>query len=180
MAGTFPLIIKSLAARFAFATGILPYRIRQLSPVILGYHRILPENVDNQSTQSGMYVRSPTFEQHMHFLAVHFSVLPFEFLCKNSFSPPKDKPLCVITFDDGWADFFTYAFPVLKKLELPATVFLPTDFIGTGRRFWTDKLVVLLSRKRISPVGADHTDCQNYSQSSRFLFSNNGSGNRHA
>ena len=36
----------------------------------------------------------------------------------------------VLTFDDGYRDFYTKAFPVLERYGFKATVFLPTDFIG--------------------------------------------------
>ncbi|MBI5584180.1 MAG: polysaccharide deacetylase family protein [Deltaproteobacteria bacterium] len=36
----------------------------------------------------------------------------------------------VLTFDDGYRDFYTQAFPLLKAKGFPASVFLPTDFIG--------------------------------------------------
>jgi len=39
----------------------------------------------------------------------------------------------VLTFDDGYADFYTHAFPVLQGYGFTATVFLPTDYIGNGR-----------------------------------------------
>jgi len=39
----------------------------------------------------------------------------------------------VLTFDDGYADFYTHAFPVLQRYGFTATVFLPTDYIGNGR-----------------------------------------------
>lgn len=39
----------------------------------------------------------------------------------------------IITFDDGFNDFITDAFPVLREHAYEATMFLPTDFIETGR-----------------------------------------------
>jgi len=41
-----------------------------------------------------------------------------------------DKKLVVITFDDGYADFYKYAFPVLRQNGHSATMFLPTAYVG--------------------------------------------------
>jgi len=43
--------------------------------------------------------------------------------------PPRSV---VITFDDGYESVYRFAFPVLKKLGLPATMFVYTDFLGAG------------------------------------------------
>ncbi len=45
-----------------------------------------------------------------------------------------------ITFDDGYEDLYRNVFPVLKKYDLPATVFVSTGFIDSDRLPWTDEL----------------------------------------
>lgn len=46
-----------------------------------------------------------------------------------------EKPPVVLTFDDGYQDFFSAAFPVLRRFGFGASVFLPTDLIGVDRGF---------------------------------------------
>jgi peptidoglycan/xylan/chitin deacetylase (PgdA/CDA1 family) len=45
--------------------------------------------------------------------------------------PPGDKTVAV-TFDDGFRSVATLAFPILRHHGIPATVFVPTDHVGTG------------------------------------------------
>ena len=48
----------------------------------------------------------------------------------------KREKLVVLTFDDGYRDSYTQAFPTLRRYGFTATVFLPTAYIGeTSRRF---------------------------------------------
>ena len=44
------------------------------------------------------------------------------------------EKLVAITFDDGYLDFYTNAFPILNHYGYSATVFLPTDYIGQATR----------------------------------------------
>lgn len=46
-----------------------------------------------------------------------------------------DGPIASIAFDDGYESVFRLAFPQLSRLNVPATVFLSTKYIGTGRPF---------------------------------------------
>ncbi|MCX7727510.1 MAG: polysaccharide deacetylase family protein, partial [Chitinispirillaceae bacterium] len=43
----------------------------------------------------------------------------------------KKEKVVVITFDDGFADFYTNAFPILKEHNFSATVFIPTAYVGS-------------------------------------------------
>ena len=94
---------------------------------ILMYHR-----VDISDREPGVYVRPENFERQMEFLKVHrYHVLPLQDLIRDlkSGRKPRSKSV-VITFDDGNLDNFRNAFPVLKKMGFPATIFMITDNIG--------------------------------------------------
>jgi peptidoglycan/xylan/chitin deacetylase (PgdA/CDA1 family) len=45
----------------------------------------------------------------------------------------------VLTFDDGFQDFYAHAFPVLSRYGFSATMFLPTAYIGDGARQFKDR-----------------------------------------
>jgi peptidoglycan/xylan/chitin deacetylase (PgdA/CDA1 family) len=45
-----------------------------------------------------------------------------------------------VTFDDGYLDNLTHAFPVLKKYQIPATIFVSSGQIDSGKEFWWDEL----------------------------------------
>ena len=120
--------------------------------LILMYHRIIPSREAPAGLQPGMYVEPKTFEMHVEYLQDHFQVISFQDLMKgtNSYSLKRNsKPCCILTFDDGWFDFYKYAYPVLSHGKMPATVFLPTSYINTNDIFWTDViayLIVMISR----------------------------------
>lgn len=117
--------------------------------LILAYHRVLSEKeLKKDFVQPGMYVRNDIFEKQMQFLRDYFEVIPFAELLQlwNKNLLDHKKRYCVITFDDGWLDNYTYAYPILKRYHLPATIFLPTNFIGTNEWFWPDRVGYLLNR----------------------------------
>jgi peptidoglycan/xylan/chitin deacetylase (PgdA/CDA1 family) len=112
------------------------------------YHRVIPRKEAAKGIQAGMYVEPTTFRCHLQFLRKYLRIVAISeisSLSKGSFENLNAKPCCVLTFDDGWYDFYEYAFPILQDYQIPATVFLPTDFIGTRDWFWTDRLASLLS-----------------------------------
>ncbi|MBS0169855.1 MAG: polysaccharide deacetylase family protein [Nitrospira sp.] len=115
--------------------------------VILMYHRVLTtEEVVRQAVQPGMYVLDTVFAQQMAFLRNAFTVLSFRELLDLWETGNWDEQVryCVITFDDGWLDNYRHAYPVLRQWDLPATIFLPTDYVGHDQWFWPDHLTYLV------------------------------------
>jgi peptidoglycan/xylan/chitin deacetylase (PgdA/CDA1 family) len=150
---------KSVLAKVSGLCGIPEIAIRNRAGkryLILMYHRVMIPGRQAFPVQAGMYVEPKTFEEHVRYLQRRFHVIPF-----SGIFPPdparetsqSDRPACILTFDDGWRDFHEFAYPVLERYGVPATVFLPTRYIGTNEWFWTDRLAVLMkdelpSRKR--------------------------------
>ena len=148
------------------------YRLRHRAKVvILAYHRVLPETeLRRRRVQPGMYVLDHVFEQHMQFLQEHFLILSFDELLERWKKKiwERQQRYCVITFDDGWLDNYLYAYPVLTKYRLPATVFLATDFIGTHEWFWPEKMSYLLEQF-LDPTLASRKKAECYFLLEQFL-----------
>ena len=111
--------------------------------IILTYHRVVSKKeLDAEYIQQGMYVTAETFAMQMRFIKQYFSVISFAELLRlwSEETWNAEQRYCVVTFDDGWLDNYAYALPVLKRNALPATVFLPTTFVGTDRWFWPEQI----------------------------------------
>lgn len=124
------------------------------SCLILMYHRVYPFDGSNGKKPEwlkikslpGIVVSPVFFDQQMRFLKEHYSIISLNTLVE-SMNQGRDIPSrsAVVTFDDGWRDNYEYAFPILKKHAVPATIFLSTGYIGTNRIFWPERLIYCLT-----------------------------------
>ena len=120
--------------------------------VILTYHRVINTGDVEECMQSGMYVETKTFEKQLKFIKKNFnnipiSEIPFVIHKGRQRNGNDGKAFVVLTFDDGWADFYKNAYPLIKKENMYATVFLPTNYIDSNNMFWTDRIGYLISRR---------------------------------
>lgn len=146
---------RSLAGLY-FASGMGRIQHRG-GVVILTYHRVVSDQmVRDEQIQPGMYVREQSFEAQITYLRKRFNIISLDELLDlwQTNRLKRQQSYCVITFDDGWRDNYQFAFPVLMKYRIPATIFLATDFIGTARWFWPDRLMLLLEQGRQHTTGA--------------------------
>lgn len=112
--------------------------------MVLAYHRILStdENSPYQYDEELISADSKEFKWQINFLKKHFDVINFAELSKRLADHKKltGREL-LITFDDGFSDNYSNAFPILKAENVPATFYISTDYIGVTQTFWFNEIV---------------------------------------
>ncbi len=121
---------------------------RRARLLILLYHRVHdPDRLDFRYTSDTLAVSPDHFTAQVDYLARHYRVMPLEqALGWLDDAGGNHGEVVAITFDDGYRDNLTLALPILARHRLTATIFLATDFIGSGRLTWFDQLAVDLER----------------------------------
>jgi peptidoglycan/xylan/chitin deacetylase (PgdA/CDA1 family) len=145
------LLIRRIIATILFYSGFnafYQFMVRRNQAVVLMYHRVVDRSALNNSyLQPGMYVTKEAFEMQMEYLHKQYHVISLEELIEAIKTRTAiQHNTCILTFDDGWQDTYTHAFPVLQKYKLPATVFLVSAYIGTNQRLWPEKVSCLLTK----------------------------------
>jgi len=102
-------------------------RDKYVLPIIM-YHEVFP----GSDPGYGLAVSTATFERQMAFLKRHsYNVMPLSeavgLIREKKKFPPR---AVVITFDDGYRNNYAYAFPILKKYGLSATLFIIVNEVG--------------------------------------------------
>lgn len=122
---------------------------------ILMYHSVTTSISRTGNPYFCTEITPETFKNQLSYLkengydVIQLSQVPI--LTKNKFKDLGKK--AVITFDDGYKDFFIYALPILREYKYPATVFLPAELIGTNNN---------LEGKKLMNWGEVH-ECKKYS-----------------
>ena len=116
-------------------------------PWIVGYHMVVEDMVHAGDSILANLISRRTLEQHLDWLGRRYHLLSLDELgAQLESGDPFDKPTAAITFDDGYADVYHHAFPLLKRKGIPAGIFVVTDLVDTARLQIYDKLYLLLAR----------------------------------
>lgn len=95
-------------------------------PIIVAFHR-----VNDRTAEDGLTCRVPLFEAYCRFFARYFSVRRLSELIDAMVARRASGRDLAITFDDGYADNYEHAAPILERYGLPATFYVVTGFLGT-------------------------------------------------
>jgi len=114
---------------------------------ILIYHRVLdepdfmrPGEVDKQA-----------FSWQMELLANYFNVVPLSEAIEKLKNDQLPSRAVSITFDDGYADNYLNALPILQKNNLPATFFIATGYLNGGI-MWNDQVIEAVRRLKAATL----------------------------
>ncbi|MGG5889684.1 polysaccharide deacetylase family protein [Falsiroseomonas sp. HC035] len=109
--------------------------------VVLMYHRVAAPGSDPWD----LCVSPTHFQDHLGALRDWgATILPLAELVAAAEQQRLPKRALAITFDDGYADNYHAAFPLLERSDAPATIFVATGPILASREFWWDALERLL------------------------------------
>ena len=108
---------------------------------VLTYHR-----VDDPSARPWLYppLLSATpsgFEHQLREVAAHYQPIGLpDLLAAHRGEASLPRRAVLVTFDDAYTDFGTTAWPILRQLGIPATLFVPTAYPDAGQPYWWDRL----------------------------------------
>jgi peptidoglycan/xylan/chitin deacetylase (PgdA/CDA1 family) len=120
------LVVNQLRGRSSRAGEAIP---------VLMYHSISDDPEPGVSPYYRLATTPARFVAQMQCLRDNgYTVVDLQEALARVSSERRDARIAVVTFDDGFEDFRTHAWPALAAHGFTATVFLPTSFIGDTRR----------------------------------------------
>jgi peptidoglycan/xylan/chitin deacetylase (PgdA/CDA1 family) len=135
---SFVTLLKALSCPL-YGIFRLKYHLRPDDKIpILVYHKIsdLTEGLD-----AFWNVPPSLFAHHMAYISGEgYSVLSLqEFYEYTRQGQEPAQRSVVVTFDDGYASVYKHAYPILKKYNFPATIFLTAGYTGNRHIYWWDQ-----------------------------------------
>jgi peptidoglycan/xylan/chitin deacetylase (PgdA/CDA1 family) len=141
--------IKNAAAVVLQGLGLhrIMRRLNRNKVTFLLYHGVVR---DDEAPLPPWMLREHQFRWQMAYLAKHYHVLPLSDVVEHLVAGrPLPERSVVITFDDGFRNNYTIAYPILKEFGLPATVFLVTGYLDSEQALWPDVLFQAIHRTRV-------------------------------
>ncbi|HNT64680.1 MAG TPA: polysaccharide deacetylase family protein [bacterium] len=148
-------LLKTLACAMIYYSGLFAlihkYSARR-GVTILAYHRICSINDDYLN----LAIPIDAFHNHLEVLAKHYRVVSLE----RAIALLMEKKITnsvVITFDDGYRDNYTNAYPLLKKYGFPWTLFVTVNPVKNQLLLWYDSIKTLYIN-----TAQDHVDLTDF------------------
>lgn len=128
--------------------------VRRHGAIVLTFHRILTDS-ELQQTASlpGMIVRSETFSGFLKYASETCEMIG---LTREPEWKRGAKLKLAVTFDDGWSDNATSAYPIARQYHAPVVIFIVPEKTGTALPFWPERTAAALDRS-LSADGSERS-----------------------
>lgn len=141
--------VKRLVAAVLGRTGIvrLTRALLPCAPLVLMFHRVVPDGTELSSPNRPLMVSQSAFREMMRYIADKDLFISLSGLTETVLTGrAAQRNTVAVTFDDGYRDNYQTAFPILRELGIPATIFLATDHLDMPtRRLWWDEAALFFT-----------------------------------
>lgn len=131
------------------------------SLVVLAYHRVVPSDylASNPLDLDLISATTSSFERQMQCLRETMHPVSLTRVCQF-LRGESDLPehAVAVTFDDGYRDTFACAFPILRRYNIPATIFVTTGNAESGHPFWFQTTALLMRHLPAGSISLAETD----------------------
>jgi peptidoglycan/xylan/chitin deacetylase (PgdA/CDA1 family) len=115
--------------------------------LVLNYHRV--GTASETPYDPGVFsATGEEFERQIAYLKRHFHMATLDETIAIAHGQPSHQASVLITFDDGYRDNYSVAFPILRSHGVQGVFFLPTSFIGTDHVPWWDLIAFIVKQSR--------------------------------
>ena len=143
----------------AAVTGAVLRRFGPRRLTILAYHGVAPADAaERPFAEWNISATAEQFESQLRFVQAHYRVITFADLAAEPEGAGEGREPLIITFDDGYRNNYSTAFPLLQKYALHATFFLATGHLESRRLFWFDRLSYLIGRTEVDRIQLETLD----------------------
>ncbi len=130
--------------------------------IVLMYHEIAN---DEDEIDAWTVVRKSDFIRQMEYLADHFTMVSLRDAINQmteSNGGNAQKPMAVVTFDDGYAGNRQVLLPIVKEMNLPVTIFIATRAIQDQSIYWYDRLINGLQGEQVIEIDLTYSSLGKY------------------
>jgi peptidoglycan/xylan/chitin deacetylase (PgdA/CDA1 family) len=122
--------------------------LKRKSCTIFLFHGVIKTNNFKLRNYNNKHIEKKIFIQILKDLKKNGHPISMDDVLKNiSNKTDFDNKSFVITFDDGFFNNYSIAIPILKKMQIPATFYITTDFIEKNATSWVDRIEIAVNSK---------------------------------
>lgn len=137
-------IVGLLASKFIYR--LLSARVPHNQAIVLMYHSVAD---DADDIDSWTVVRCGNFMRQVDLLRRSHDVVSLDEALGRIYTQESfDRPIAVLTFDDGHSGLAEVLLPVLEREQIPVTAYIATGHVLSGRAFWFDRVINALQLTR--------------------------------